>query len=310
MPTLTENEIADLRARFTYDPRSGAITRLRDGQRVRLEPADYNRPGIIWRVALRDGPARRTVRMLAHRAAFVLHAGRNPVGQVDHMDGDPTNNAWSNLREASHATNMRNSARRGTVERQAAGRVARVTIRGTRLSGPPRRFRRQAEIETCALGVFFAHDLSRNYPVEIYDAACRLHGFDPDLVRLFEADPVLWGARWITDEPPPPHMLVGVDGFPTDPWHPATWPTITGTTEDGIAAVLMAAFAEGLDDDDKRTVRAIIVDSEPADPERRRSRPMAYARGAFTSPGLWFEALAATAPTTHAAVKAEVLAHG
>ncbi|MEM8540550.1 MAG: HNH endonuclease signature motif containing protein [Pseudomonadota bacterium] len=45
---------------------------------------------------------------LAHRIIFKLANGRDPVGQLDHIDGDRTNNYPSNLREVTPQENARN----------------------------------------------------------------------------------------------------------------------------------------------------------------------------------------------------------
>jgi hypothetical protein len=45
---------------------------------------------------------------LGHRLAFFYMTGRWPVPEVDHEDGDPSNNRWKNLREATHAENLQN----------------------------------------------------------------------------------------------------------------------------------------------------------------------------------------------------------
>lgn len=45
-----------------------------------------------------------------HRVVFAFANGRWPVGEIDHIDGDRTNNKISNLREASSLDNSRNSA--------------------------------------------------------------------------------------------------------------------------------------------------------------------------------------------------------
>jgi hypothetical protein len=44
----------------------------------------------------------------AHRVIWALHYGAWPEFDIDHIDGDPGNNAISNLRLASHAQNMKN----------------------------------------------------------------------------------------------------------------------------------------------------------------------------------------------------------
>ena len=48
----------------------------------------------------------------AARVAFKLMTGRDPKDQVDHINGDPFDNRWSNLREVSQEVNMRNRAHR------------------------------------------------------------------------------------------------------------------------------------------------------------------------------------------------------
>lgn len=44
----------------------------------------------------------------AHRVVFALHHGRWPDGDVDHINGDPSDNRPANLRDVPHAINMRN----------------------------------------------------------------------------------------------------------------------------------------------------------------------------------------------------------
>lgn len=54
----------------------------------------------------------------AHRVAWLLYHGQWPVGSVDHIDGDRTNNRKGNIREATCAQNQQN---RGVDKRNVSG---------------------------------------------------------------------------------------------------------------------------------------------------------------------------------------------
>jgi len=47
-------------------------------------------------------------RHLAHRLAWLYMAGAWPSGVIDHMNGDPSDNRWSNLRDVTQAENNAN----------------------------------------------------------------------------------------------------------------------------------------------------------------------------------------------------------
>ena len=44
----------------------------------------------------------------AHRLAFLFMTGRFPLFDVDHIDGNPSNNAWNNLRDVETVVNCQN----------------------------------------------------------------------------------------------------------------------------------------------------------------------------------------------------------
>ncbi len=75
---------------------------------------------------------------LTHRVAWLLHYGSWPIGDIDHIDGNPSNNRLDNLRDVSHSINLQNrkSATRknktgflGVVKRKNKY-AAHITING------------------------------------------------------------------------------------------------------------------------------------------------------------------------------------
>jgi len=92
---------AELKAIFHYDPETGVFTRLKKHR----YPVAGSTKGV-------EGGY---IRMCIKRKCYVLHRlawlyvyGRFPTEAIDHINGDKLDNRFLNLREASHAQNMRN----------------------------------------------------------------------------------------------------------------------------------------------------------------------------------------------------------
>lgn len=126
----------ELKRKYTYDPNTGLLTwnittRGRGGIKRPGEVAGslYKSNGRI--MAYVAGKAE-----LVHRIAWVLMTGESPPKCIDHIDRDPTNNRWSNLRAVTMTQNQGNrSATKGrqlpTGVREAGNKyVARMTQAG------------------------------------------------------------------------------------------------------------------------------------------------------------------------------------
>jgi HNH endonuclease len=102
---------------FNYDPATGILTwkvsrsnRVRPGQIAgSLQIGHKNKP--YERRYLHVSVCKRM--FLVHRIAYEMMTGAPvpPGMQIDHVDGDGTNNKWANLRPATRSQNMGNRGR-------------------------------------------------------------------------------------------------------------------------------------------------------------------------------------------------------
>lgn len=94
---------------FNYDPETGSLTRKKSGggYSVGATVGHVSSNGYVRLSADRNGYA-------AHRVAWLMMTGQWPSGDVDHVDMNRQNNAWSNLRQCTRSQNMHNTkAKRG-----------------------------------------------------------------------------------------------------------------------------------------------------------------------------------------------------
>jgi len=92
-----------LREHLHYDPETGVMTRL-------IGQGAGERVGCVMKqghLRCRVG----NIEHLLHRLAFLYMTGRWPSHEIDHINGDPADNRWQNLREATHHTNQQNRRR-------------------------------------------------------------------------------------------------------------------------------------------------------------------------------------------------------
>ena len=86
-------------AKYHYNPLTGELTHKRLGRVMRGSSDGY-------RATVHKGK-----RILGHRLAWLIHTGKMPKGQIDHINGDVTDNRWCNLRDVTASENQKNAKR-------------------------------------------------------------------------------------------------------------------------------------------------------------------------------------------------------
>lgn len=116
----------ELRQLLDYDPETGVFT-WRERTPEMFEDGGHSREHICarWNALYAGKQAIHTPHIkgyrsghvnrkgvLAHRAAYAMMTGHWPPDQIDHINGDKTDNRWANLRAVSNTENHRNMPRR------------------------------------------------------------------------------------------------------------------------------------------------------------------------------------------------------
>lgn len=138
----------DLRDHFTYNPDTGVIT----GGNQYVDRDKRPRTGGSFG------------NYSNHRLAFFLMLGRWPVGEVDHIDRDKTNNRWSNLREVPRAKNLRNRGPNRNSKTGIRG-VFKNGRRYTALLHPPGKPAIRKNFKTLEEAVRYREYLETLYPL-------------------------------------------------------------------------------------------------------------------------------------------------
>ncbi len=110
-----------LLARLSYDKETGEITNEK-GNTL----GHYKSDGYLY---IHVGNRK----IAAHRVAWVLVTGNQPVSQIDHINGNRSDNRWDNLRQVTNQQNQLNRPTTGITKVGSKWR-ARLSIDGKTVS--------------------------------------------------------------------------------------------------------------------------------------------------------------------------------
>lgn len=124
-----------LRELLHYNPDTGVWTRIakRHGYFIG-EKAGRQRHDGYWRIGVEMN------RYLAHRLAWFYMTGEWPKNEIDHIDGNPANNKWNNLREATSSQQKWNTKIKLSMKKTYKDLPKGVTSTKRNLSKPFRSF--------------------------------------------------------------------------------------------------------------------------------------------------------------------------
>lgn len=163
---------------LTYDPEKGTLTwKERSGDLMprRRSCATWNtryagKPAFTAKHA-RGYPRGNILYtgFTAHRIAWLLYTGEWPIGEIDHINGDPADYRICNLRVVSHSENTKNQGRR---------RKRKETHPGVRWIEAKKRWR--AEIGVNRKNVYIGYYLDEASATKARRAAEKKFGFHPN----------------------------------------------------------------------------------------------------------------------------------
>lgn len=106
MSVLPLPSLEEARHRYSYNPETGALTTFyaaNGNKQPNARVAGSRLSSGYWQVQ------HRRKFILAHRLIWFIVTGDWPVNKIDHINGDPSDNRWINLRQATHSQNMMNA---------------------------------------------------------------------------------------------------------------------------------------------------------------------------------------------------------
>ena len=152
-----------VRQHFNYNPETGEL-RWRIGSRRRKAGELAGTPCKTEKGRVSVGFQNQNYR--AHIIAWVCQTGEWPTHQIDHINEDPSDNRWANLRSATKSQNMRNITK---IKSNTSG------FKGVGWHKQMKKWRAYIKVDgrMYHLGLF---DTKEDAAVAYADAAAKLHG--------------------------------------------------------------------------------------------------------------------------------------
>ena len=121
-------DIKGLRGLISYDPDTGLLT----WRSRKVENFKSKKEGSRWNARYAGKPALSSKstsghlagtiskkHIKAHRAAWAIYFGEWPINEIDHINGNPSDNRITNLREATRTENAKNIAKKIGVSKSS-----------------------------------------------------------------------------------------------------------------------------------------------------------------------------------------------
>lgn len=97
---ITQVELKEI---LKYDKKSGKFIWLKSHDyRIKVGAEAGFKVGNYWKVSYKN------IKYMAHRLAWFYVTGVWPKEQIDHINNNPLDNSWNNLREATASQNLAN----------------------------------------------------------------------------------------------------------------------------------------------------------------------------------------------------------
>ena len=155
----------ELKEKINYNPDTGVFTRIKPGRGINLKkPAGCVKTKETGKryISIRyDG-----MELKAHRLAWFFMTGSWPENEIDHINGDGTDNRWINLRDVTRIENGKNL-------RRSSSNTSGIT--GVYFSSKRNRWKSQIYVNSKLIQI--------GYYNNIFDTACarknaeKLYGF-------------------------------------------------------------------------------------------------------------------------------------